>query len=132
MKGFVPPARFATTHFSNYAPLVPSQRAAVERLERLARSLQRPRPHGRGVMGDLRHRFGRARNGHPGADAGRAHNGSGRRNGSGSTRGTGIYLDGGFGVGKTHLLAALWHATPPPRAYLTFDELMYFIGLVGV
>ena len=24
----------------------------------------------------------------------------------------GIYLDGGFGVGKTHLLAALWHAAP--------------------
>ncbi len=27
----------------------------------------------------------------------------------------GIYLDGGFGVGKTHLLASLWHAAPGPE-----------------
>ena len=29
----------------------------------------------------------------------------------------GVYLDGGFGVGKTHLLASLWHAAgaPTPR-----------------
>jgi len=27
----------------------------------------------------------------------------------------GVYLDGGFGVGKTHLLASLWHAVPSPR-----------------
>jgi len=47
-------------------------------------------------------------------------------------RGGGIYLDGGFGVGKTHLLAALWNAAPGPRAYLSFDELMYAIGLLGV
>ncbi|MEK8145414.1 AFG1/ZapE family ATPase [Streptomyces sp. M10(2022)] len=29
----------------------------------------------------------------------------------------GVYLDGGYGVGKTHLLASLWHATPAaPRS----------------
>ena len=27
----------------------------------------------------------------------------------------GVYLDGGFGVGKTHLLASLWHTAPAPR-----------------
>lgn len=43
-----------------------------------------------------------------------------------------MYLDGGFGVGKTHLLAALWHAAPGPAAYLSFDELVYTIGLLGV
>jgi cell division protein ZapE len=43
-----------------------------------------------------------------------------------------VYLDGGFGVGKTHLLASLWHASPGPRAYLSFDELVYAIGLLGV
>lgn len=43
----------------------------------------------------------------------------------------GLYLDGGFGVGKTHLLAALWNAAPEPRAYLSFDELVYYIGLTG-
>jgi hypothetical protein len=47
-------------------------------------------------------------------------------------RGSGIYLDGGFGVGKTHLLAAFWHEAPEPRTYLSFDELVYFIGLAGV
>ncbi|HEX5723866.1 MAG TPA: AFG1/ZapE family ATPase, partial [Longimicrobiaceae bacterium] len=47
-------------------------------------------------------------------------------------RGGGVYLDGGFGVGKTHLLAALWHAAPRPSAYLSFDELVYTLGLLGV
>src|SRR5690606_17889699 len=29
----------------------------------------------------------------------------------------GVYLDGGFGVGKTHLLAAIFHAMPARRKY---------------
>ena len=41
-------------------------------------------------------------------------------------------MDGGFGVGKTHLLAALWHAAPGPKAYLSFDELVYTVGFLGV
>lgn len=140
MRGFVPPARFAGTHFSNFAPLHPSQQVAVARLDALARSMQpRPARSGRWIAG-LRHRLHRAGDGGANVDrsangngaGGKRRNGSGRRRGSRSTRGSGIYLDGGFGVGKTHLLAALWHAAPPPRAYLTFDELMYFIGLVGV
>jgi cell division protein ZapE len=44
----------------------------------------------------------------------------------------GRYLDGGFGVGKTHLLASLWHAAPGPKAYVTFEELTAFIGFVGM
>jgi cell division protein ZapE len=43
----------------------------------------------------------------------------------------GIYLDGGFGVGKTHLLAALWHAVPGPKAYVTFMELTQLAGVLG-
>jgi len=43
----------------------------------------------------------------------------------------GVYLDGGFGVGKTHLLAALWHAAPTPRAYATFVELTQLVGALG-
>jgi cell division protein ZapE len=35
-------------------------------------------------------------------------------------------------VGKTHLIAALWHATPGPAAYLTFAELTALIGFVGM
>jgi cell division protein ZapE len=40
----------------------------------------------------------------------------------------GIYLDGGFGVGKTHLLASLWHASAGPKAYCTFVELTHLVG----
>ena len=32
----------------------------------------------------------------------------------------GLYLDGGFGVGTTHLLAALWHRSPGPKYFGTF------------
>ena len=40
----------------------------------------------------------------------------------------GVYLDGGFGVGKTHLLASLWHAAEGPKAYCTFVELTHLVG----
>jgi len=40
----------------------------------------------------------------------------------------GVYLDGGFGVGKTHLLASLWHAADGPKAYATFVELTHLVG----
>src|SRR5262249_6966572 len=37
----------------------------------------------------------------------------------------------GFGVGKTHLLASLWHAVPGPKAYGTFVELTHLVGALG-
>lgn len=43
----------------------------------------------------------------------------------------GVYLDGGFGVGKTHLLASLWHAVEGPKAYATFVELTQLAGALG-
>jgi cell division protein ZapE len=43
----------------------------------------------------------------------------------------GLYLDGGFGVGKTHLLASLWHAAPGPKAYGTFAEITHLAGALG-
>jgi cell division protein ZapE len=43
-----------------------------------------------------------------------------------------LYLDGGYGVGKTHLLASLWHVSPEPKAYLTFAEMAALIGYVGM
>lgn len=43
----------------------------------------------------------------------------------------GVYLDGGFGVGKTHLLASLWHAAPAPKAYGTFVEYTNLVGALG-
>jgi cell division protein ZapE len=104
--GFVPPPRFSAKRFDDYRPdpRHPAQARTVQRLRDIAGELNR----GRRGWARLREAFG-----------------------SGA-RGSGVYLDGGFGVGKTHLLAALWHASPAPRAYLSFDELVYAIGLLGV
>jgi cell division protein ZapE len=43
----------------------------------------------------------------------------------------GIYLDGGFGVGKTHLLAALWHIAPGRKYFGTFIEYTALVGALG-
>ncbi|WP_199443887.1 cell division protein ZapE [Umezawaea beigongshangensis] len=43
----------------------------------------------------------------------------------------GLYLDGGFGVGKTHLLASVWHSVPGPKAFGTFVELTNLVGALG-
>lgn len=43
-----------------------------------------------------------------------------------------LYLDGGYGVGKTHLLAALAHTVGPERsAYGTFVEFTHLVGALG-
>ncbi|MFC4638625.1 cell division protein ZapE [Deinococcus hohokamensis] len=46
--------------------------------------------------------------------------------------GQGLYLDGGFGVGKTHLLASAYHASGGRRAIMSFQDLMYLIGALGM
>ncbi|GAA5513241.1 cell division protein ZapE [Deinococcus carri] len=46
--------------------------------------------------------------------------------------GRGLYLDGGFGVGKTHLLASAYHAAQGRRALMSFQDLMYVIGALGM
>ncbi|HEX7241188.1 MAG TPA: cell division protein ZapE [Longimicrobiaceae bacterium] len=108
LASFVPPPRFADKRFEDYVPdpRHPSQRAAVERLRAFAGSLRE------GSLDGWMRRVRSAMGTRP--------------------RATGVYLDGGFGVGKTHLLAALWSAAPAPRSYLSFDELVYTIGLLGV
>jgi cell division protein ZapE len=49
--------------------------------------------------------------------------------------GVGLYLDGGFGVGKTHLLASSYYsiaaAGPAPAAFATFGELTQLAGVFG-
>lgn len=43
-----------------------------------------------------------------------------------------IYLDGGFGVGKTHLLAAVAHVVGPQHStFATFSEYTHLVGLLG-
>ncbi len=45
--------------------------------------------------------------------------------------GKGLYLDGGFGVGKTHLLASAFDAFAGSKVYLSFSELVYVMGMLG-
>lgn len=50
--------------------------------------------------------------------------------------GRGVYLDGGFGVGKTHLLASTYHEAVQNGvqgvALMSFQDLMYLIGALGM
>lgn len=112
----VPPPRFDSVRFSTYIPdpNQPSQTEAVTVLEGFAAGLGGAHASGAGRRGFLG--FGRAKA--PKAPAGPR----------------GVYLDGGYGVGKTHLLASLWHATPaePSRkAFGTFVELTNLVGALG-
>jgi cell division protein ZapE len=43
----------------------------------------------------------------------------------------GLYLDGGFGVGKTHLLAAMYHAFKGRKAFGSFLAYTDLIGVLG-
>ena len=103
MAELVPPPLFADVSFAGYRPdpNQPSQAAALATLRQFAHRLAQPPP---------RRRFGR---------------------GSTPAPPSGVYLDGGFGVGKTHLLAALWRAVPAPAAYVTFVELTHLVGALG-
>ena len=103
---FVPPPRFAGERFSTYRPdeAQPSQAEALHRLERFADDVRDP------AGGARWWRFG-----------GRA-----------APRGpAGVYLDGGFGVGKTHLLASLWHAAAGPAVFGTFVGYTHLVGALG-
>jgi cell division protein ZapE len=108
----VPPPRFDAVRFSTYVPdrSQPSQARAVRALEAFAAGLGEP------------------------ADAGgRRKWFRGKEPERPKTPG-GVYLDGGYGVGKTHLLASLWHAVDAPRerkAFGTFVELTNLVGALG-
>jgi cell division protein ZapE len=103
----VPPPRFDGVRFDTYVPNPdePTQAAAVEACRAFAE-----RVSGGGRKGWLDSLFKRS----PQADDK-----------------PGLYLDGGFGVGKTHLLASTWHAVPGPKSYGTFVELTNLVGVLG-
>ncbi|WP_031224597.1 cell division protein ZapE [Streptomyces roseochromogenus] len=112
----VPPPRFDSVRFSTYIPdpNQPSQTEAVRVLGGFAGGLGGAHASGAGRRG----LFGFGRPKAPKTPAGPR----------------GVYLDGGYGVGKTHLLASLWHATPaePARkAFGTFVELTNLVGALG-
>ncbi|NUT97166.1 MAG: cell division protein ZapE [Saccharothrix sp.] len=102
----VPPPRFDGVRFATYLPNPdePSQAAAVEACRAFAERVSAG--GSKGWFGSLFRK----------ADEGGK---------------PGLYLDGGFGVGKTHLLASLWHAVPGPKAYGTFVEVTNLVGALG-
>ncbi|MFE6966473.1 cell division protein ZapE [Agromyces sp. NPDC057679] len=101
----VPPPQFEHASFESYRPDpdFPSQQAALERLNQFAGAWRAAqRPGGF---------FSRKR--------------------PARIELPGVYLDGGFGVGKTHLLAALWHVAHGPKYFGTFIEYTALVGALG-
>jgi len=98
----VPPPRFGDARFDTYLP-DPAQPSQAAAVEVLQRFAASTAPPPKRLFGRPKRLPGRP----------------------------GVYLDGGYGVGKTHLLAALWHAAPEPRAYGTFVELTHLVGALG-
>lgn len=109
LEGFRPAYRFGEVSFDTYIPdpAHPSQAEAVERLTKFADAIHADHTKSSGGF------FGLFK--------------SKRK----STEPTGIYLDGGFGVGKTHLLASVWHAAPGPKAFGTFVEYTNLVGALS-
>jgi cell division protein ZapE len=101
--GLVPPPRFDGVRFGSYEPAHPTQAEARDRLQALAGRLSGPARR-RGLLGARRRRP-------PPAS---------------------VYLDGGFGVGKTHLLASLWHATSVQKVYASFAQLVHLVGALSM
>lgn len=104
----VPPPTFAEVSFDTYRPdpAEPTQAAALAACRQFCEEA-------------LRRRAGRKKL-------------FGRRE---SLPGVGLYLDGGFGVGKTHLLASAYRQLPDsaehPRAFATFGEITQLAGVFG-
>lgn len=102
----VPPAMFDDVSFSSYIPdpNEPSQAEAVRKAEEFSQKVVKIRGKGskRGLFGK-----------------------------KAPATGLGLYLDGGFGVGKTHLLASIFHSVPEPKAFGTFVELTHVVGALG-
>jgi cell division protein ZapE len=109
----VPPPRFDSVRFETYVPdpNQPSQTEAVK------------------VLGDFAAGLGTAH-----AAGGNKRRWFARKAAAAPAGPRGVYLDGGYGVGKTHLLASLWHATPAEpslKAFGTFVELTNLVGALG-
>jgi len=102
----VPPPQFADASFASYRPdpEYPSQASVRDAVEAFVAT--RPEPPRRGL-------FGR------------------KKAASDTPARSGVYLDGGFGVGKTHLLAAAYHAEPSRKTFGTFIEYTALVGALG-
>jgi cell division protein ZapE len=102
LEGFVPPKRFSKVRFNNYNPNVAFPSQAAVR-SKLEQFLGQG-TQSKGFLGFF----------------------------SKSVLTPSLYLDGGFGVGKTHLLAATWHEFSGAKFFLSFAELTFAIGALGM
>ncbi|MFQ4149359.1 cell division protein ZapE [Arthrobacter sp. LAPM80] len=111
LKGFVPSPRFGEVSFATYRPdpAQPSQAQAVTMLAE----------------------FGSATAAKPGGGFRKFFGGKSKAAAKGAGKPAGIYLDGGFGVGKTHLLSSLWHQAEGPKAIGTFVEYTNLVGALS-
>ncbi len=103
----VPPEMFHEVSFESYIPDPdePSQAAAVQAAREFVDEVNKLRK-----AASKRSLFGRK---------------------SQPVHGVGLYLDGGFGVGKTHLLASIFHSVAEPKAFGTFVEYTHLVGALG-
>ena len=115
-----PPPTFAEVSFATYRPdpAEPTQTAAVVACEEFCRQAVQRRAGRKKLLGKRE-----------------------------AVPGVGLYLDGGFGVGKTHLLASAYYQLPgsgpdgepagaatrkiPAKAFATFGELTQLAGVFG-
>jgi cell division protein ZapE len=104
LAGFHPSYRFGEVSFETYRPdpAWPTQAEAVTKLRGFASTI------GKSKGGFLSNLFGKKK-----------------------VEKSGMYLDGGFGVGKTHLLASLWHLAPGRKAFGTFVEYTNLVGALS-
>jgi cell division protein ZapE len=106
--GLIPPPTFASVDFDSYRPdpAEPSQAAAVQACLRFCDEATTRRAGKKKFFGKRE-----------------------------VLPGVGVYLDGGFGVGKTHLLASIYYrlaaAKVGPVAFATFGELTQLAGVFG-
>ncbi|KAM9862487.1 cell division protein ZapE [Leucobacter sp. BZR 635] len=108
----VPPPQFANASFDSYVP--DDNYESQARARDLLRDFVSPRGAGNGKGGGF---FGFGRKKTAAAPA--------------AAQKPGVYLDGGFGVGKTHLLAASWHAQQGRKYFGTFIEYTALVGALG-
>jgi cell division protein ZapE len=106
--GLVPPPTFSEVSFETYRPdpAEPSQTAAVQACRAFCEQAVQRRAGKKKMFGKRE-----------------------------VLPGVGVYLDGGFGVGKTHLLASAYYtlaaADTGPAAFATFGELTQLAGVFG-
>ncbi|QZT64441.1 cell division protein ZapE [Mycolicibacterium austroafricanum] len=100
----IPPPTFADVSFDSYRPdpAEPSQAAAVQTCREFCEQAEQRRAGRKKLFGKRE-----------------------------VLPGVGVYLDGGFGVGKTHLLASSYYAVSGKKAFATFGELTQLAGVFG-